>query len=253
MEMFFTHIVVFCLLLGALARIHRWTRTEGVRTQEGGVRKLQTRWSGSNSGRRGVGGGLQAFLGATMSAYSGCCERDGGIRRSKRCSRTELVRVCGDVQLAGWRVSGGRAPSGGERQRSESSEGATELGFPGPTLGQMQSEAARRAGEPSGHGKEAASQGLGGHDLLAQTDARRPAGQVVGDHLHGQPGAVGGEAARGEMVEPHAVLEVSDGVLDLGVAPMVGLQLAVIISFSDMTMVPNLHKIDPNDSRGGAS
>ena len=48
----------------------------------------------------GVGGGLQAFLGATMSAYSGCCERDGGIRRSKRCSRTELVRVCGDVQAA---------------------------------------------------------------------------------------------------------------------------------------------------------
>ena len=90
--------------------------------------------------------------------------------------------------MAGWRVSGGRAPSGGERQRSESSEGATELGFPGPTLGQMQSEAARRAGEPSGHGKEAASQGLGGHDLLAQTDARRPACQVVGDHLHRQPG-----------------------------------------------------------------
>ena len=26
------------------------------------------------------------------------------------------------------------------------------------------------------------------------------------------------------MVQPHAVLEVSDGVLDLGVAPMVGLQ-----------------------------
>ena len=26
------------------------------------------------------------------------------------------------------------------------------------------------------------------------------------------------------MVEPHAVLEVSDGILDLGVAPMVGLQ-----------------------------
>ena len=28
----------------------------------------------------------------------------------------------------------------------------------------------------------------------------------------------------GEMVEPDAVLEVSDGVLDLGVVPMVGLQ-----------------------------
>ena len=35
---------------------------------------------------------------------------------------------------------------------------------------------------------------------------------------------IGGEAPRGEMVEPDAVLEVSDGVLDLGVAPMVGLQ-----------------------------
>ena len=40
----------------------------------------------------------------------------------------------------------------------------------------------------------------------------------------GQPGAVGGEAARGEMIEADAVLEVSDGILDLGVAAMVGLQ-----------------------------
>ena len=38
------------------------------------------------------------------------------------------------------------------------------------------------------------------------------------------PGGVGGEAARGEMVQPHAVLEVSDGILDLGVEAMVGLQ-----------------------------
>ena len=37
-------------------------------------------------------------------------------------------------------------------------------------------------------------------------------------------GSVGGEAPRGEMVEPDAVLEVSDGILDLGVAAMVGLQ-----------------------------
>ena len=48
--------------------------------------------------------------------------------------------------------------------------------------------------------------------------------EVMGHHLDGQPGAVGGEAARGEMVEPDAVLEVSDGVLDLGVAAVVGLQ-----------------------------
>ena len=43
-------------------------------------------------------------------------------------------------------------------------------------------------------------------------------------HLDGQPGGVGGEAARGEMNQSNAVLEVSDGVLDLGVAAMVGLQ-----------------------------
>ena len=33
----------------------------------------------------------------------------------------------------------------------------------------------------------------------------------------------GGEAARGEMAQPHTVLEVSDGILDLGVAAMIGL------------------------------
>ena len=60
--------------------------------------------------------------------------------------------------------------------------------------------------------------------LLAPTDTRRPTSQVVGEHLDGQPGAVGWEAARGEMVQPHAVLEVANGILDLGVAAMVGLQ-----------------------------
>ena len=83
---------------------------------------------------------------------------------------------------------------------------------------------AGRAGEASGHGEEAAPEGLGGYQLLAQTDARCPAGQVMRHHLDGQPGGVGGETARWEMVEPHAVLEVSDGVLDLGMATMIGLQ-----------------------------
>ena len=61
--------------------------------------------------------------------------------------------------------------------------------------------------------------------LLGQTDARCPASEVVGHHLDRQSGGVGGEAARGEMVQSNAVLEVSDGILDLGVAAMVGLQL----------------------------
>ena len=35
---------------------------------------------------------------------------------------------------------------------------------------------------------------------------------------------IGGEAPRGEMVQPDAGLEVANGILDLGVAAMVGLQ-----------------------------
>ena len=35
---------------------------------------------------------------------------------------------------------------------------------------------------------------------------------------------IGGKASRGEMVEPHAVLQVPDGILDPGVAAVVGLQ-----------------------------
>ena len=89
----------------------------------------------------------------------------------------------------------------------------------------MQGEAARLAGGPSGQGEEAPSEGLGGRHRFAQADARGPAGQIVGQDLYGQPGAVGGEASRGEMVEPHAVLEVADGILDLGVAAMVGLKI----------------------------
>ena len=51
-----------------------------------------------------------------------------------------------------------------------------------------------------------------------------PAGQVMGHHLYGQPGSIGSEAAGGEMVEPHAVLEVPDSILHLGVAARVGFQ-----------------------------
>ena len=79
-------------------------------------------------------------------------------------------------------------------------------------------------GEPSSQGEEPSSEGPRARDLPTQTDARWTTGQVVGHHLYRQPGAVGGEAARRKMVEPDAVLEVSDGILDLGVAAVVSLQ-----------------------------
>ena len=128
---------------------------------------------------------------------------DGEIGHGKRRSRTGLARVCGDVRLAGWRASCRRAPSGWEWNGSQPCQGATELGFPRPALGKMPGEAACRAGDPSGQGEEASSEGLGGHDLLAQADPRCPAGEVMRQHLHRQPGGVGSEnAPRGDGSAP---------------------------------------------------
>ncbi len=110
-----------------------------------------------------------------------------------------------------------------EWQGTQPSQGATELGFPGPVLGKVPGEAARRAGEASGQGEEAPPEGLGGyHLLLTQTEARGPASQV------------GGEVARGEMVEADTVLQVADGILDLGLAAMVRLQFQGVPSRSVM-------------------
>ena len=82
------------------------------------------------------------------------------------------------------------ARSGRERQGTQSRQGATELVLPGPTLGDVQDEAACFAGEPSGQGEETSPEGLDGRRRLAQTDARGPAGQVVGHYLYGQPSGV---------------------------------------------------------------
>ena len=114
--------------------------------------------------------------------------------------------------------------SGWEWNGAQSGQGAAELGFPRPALGQMQGEAARGAGAPAGQGEDPPPEGLGGHDLRTQADSGGPAGQVVHHHLYCEPGGVGGEAARGEMVQPDAVLEVAYRILDLGVAAVVGLQ-----------------------------
>ena len=74
--------------------------------------------------------------------------------------------------------------------------------------------------------------------MLAQTGPGRPTGQIMRQRLDGQPGGVGGEAARGEMVESHAVLEVPDGILDLGVAAMVSLQFQGIpLSVGDEAVI----------------
>ena len=60
---------------------------------------------------------------------------------------------------------------------------------------------------------------------FAESDPGGPAGEVVGDHLYGEPGGVGSELARRQVIESQPVLQVPDRVLDLGMATMVGLKL----------------------------
>ena len=59
---------------------------------------------------------------------------------------------------------------------------------------------------------------------FTQADAGCPSGQVMGDHLYCQPGAVGGEAAGRHVVQSDTVLEVAYRILDLGVTAMISLQ-----------------------------
>ena len=152
-------------------------------------------------GRREVGGRSAGAFGGT----------DGGLQwlwraRWRDRTRQEALADWAGASLrgrwVGWWVSGGRAPSGWEWNGSQSGRGAAELLLPGPAPGKMQGQSACRAGDPSGQGKDPSSEGLGGHDLLTQAGAGCPAGQVVRHHLYRQPGAVGGEAARGEALPP---------------------------------------------------
>ena len=153
---------------------------------------------------------------------SPCRDAERGTRRTRRRPRSGWREVSLGRLIGRWVRAGstGKLPEGWSDwvwNGSQSGQSAIELGFPGPALGKMQGEAARRAGEPPGDREEPPPEGLGGSQLLTQADARCPAGQVMGHHLDRQPGGVGGETARGEMVETDAVLEVSDGILDLGV------------------------------------
>ena len=172
----------------------------------------------------GAGVCLQSPQGDLVTVCGRCAGRDGGERTQQKTLADRAGASWRGRSVVRWVAQAPTVPSGWEWQGAQPCQGAAELDFPGPALWQMQGEAARRAGNPSRQTEEPPPEGLGGHDLLTQTNPRRPAGQVVGHHLYRQPSAVGGEAARGEMVQPHAVLEVAYGVLNIGVAAMVGLQ-----------------------------
>ena len=138
---------------------------DGVRTAEGGEGVTGAMIRARIWGRREVGGRSAGAFGGT----------DGGLQwlwraRWRDRTRQEALADWAGASLrgrwVGWRVSGGRAPSGREWQGAQSGQGTIELGFPRPALWQMQCEAACRAGDPSGQGEEPSSEGLGGHHLL---------------------------------------------------------------------------------------
>ena len=194
---------------------------DGVRIAAGWVRELQGRWLGS--------------IGVDWRSADGLFSRRiGPLWPSAGAAMRGMAReyAAGNSRGPGWhefagklgQLQAGSQPRPGEWNGSQSGHGASELGFPRPMLGKMQSEAARRAGDPSHQSEDPPPEGFGGRDPFTQADAGCPAGQVVRHHLYSQPGAVGGEAPRGHVVQPDAVLEVAYRILDLGVAAMISLQ-----------------------------
>ena len=161
-------------------------RFRGKRGQSSGVIR-------GHPGRWEAGSGPQWPLGAPMAV---CNRRRGTIWR-ERAQQETLTDGVG-ASLRGHSVGRSvsqlpREPSGWEWNRSQPGKGAKDLALPWPGFWKMQGEAACRAGEPSHQGEDASAQRPGGHDLLAQADSRRPAGEVMRHHLDRQPGTVGGE------------------------------------------------------------
>ena len=110
---------------------------------------------------------------------------DGGLRHGERRSRTGMARG-GSVGCGSWRQAHVRPEMASQ----------SELGFPGPALWKMQSEAARRVGEPS-------------DKLSAHPGAARSSGPGYAP----APAPPARRLAAKRLVQPHAVLQVSDGVL----------------------------------------
>ena len=96
--------------------------------------------------------------------------------------------------------------SGEEWDRPEPLEGDGKADRPRPASWQVEPPPTSRASEPAGQAEQPSAQRLRRDDPLAQPDPGGPVGEVMGDDLHREPGPVGGEPARREVVESHPVL-----------------------------------------------
>src|ERR1700682_2820234 len=122
------------------------------------------------------------------------------------------------------RAALGPTCSGEQVDAAKPLEGGGEQRRPRPSGGQVQRGAPSRTGHTTGDREVATAEGVGGDQLASEPEARAEPGEVVGDHVEGEPGGVRAEAARGEVVETDAVFEVADDVFDLGVSAVVGFE-----------------------------
>ena len=194
---------------------------DGVRAAEGGaeVRELRDGLGLGVDGRSATvfsrrTGPLRPYAGVAMRGmargYAAGDSRDrGGARLRGRWVSCRLA-----VRPAEWLI-----------HRLQPGQGATELGFPSlPAPGEMQSEAARRAGDPSHQSEDPPPEGP---YLVITVRSHRPP-RRSGPGYAPSPGPParrrGGEAPRRHVVQPDRTC-VAYGVLDrCGVAAMIGLQ-----------------------------
>ena len=135
-----------------------------------------------------------------------------------------MARVCGDLRLSGGWVGRRRRRQAGSGMARSRAKARLNFSAQGQRPGRCRVN--RRAERVS---RPAREKNRRRRVLVVAIRSPRPIravqrARVVGHRLDSQPGAVGGEAARGEMVQPDAVLEVAYGILNLGVAAMVSLQ-----------------------------
>ena len=181
--------------------------TDGRREDSGRgwVRELQGRWPGVGVDGRPAAG-LQSPHRAPKALCGSCDAREGERIRSRGLSRPgwrEIAGTLGQLQ-AGRQAGNGMACSRAKARLNRVSQGRRR--------GRCK---VRRRAERVIRPTRAKTRRL--RVLVITVRSPRPIRAV-------QPGAVGGEARRRHVVQPDAVLEVAYGVLDLGVAAMIGLQ-----------------------------
>ena len=144
-------------------------------------------WSGRDSGER--------------TQQEALADRTGASSRGRSVGR--MAAGCRRRRQAG----SGRARNRARARSNWASQGQR--------CGRCSVRRRRRAGDPSGQGEEPPPEGLGGSPPARP----RPMHAVQRAMLWAitctaSQAALAAKRARGEMVQPHTVLEVSDGILD---------------------------------------